>query len=133
MNEDRMLRTVRLDGGEGRTYTLKMWDTGRCDRRGQARIGYTLSQDGEVAPIFDGDDFCPSPMHADDSDATVAALLGFLCLRPGDTDQEYFEDYTPRQWQWVAEDAESIGADVAMAEDGEMAPWTNLDGWEEGE
>ena len=36
-------------------------------------------------------------MHADDADATLRALLGFLTLRPGDTDADYFDGYTQRQ------------------------------------
>jgi hypothetical protein len=54
--------------------------------------------------IFEGEDFAGSPMDADDSDETVAALLTFLTLRRGDTDAEYFESYTPEQlaWQGIA-------------------------------
>jgi hypothetical protein len=86
-----ILRHVRLETG----YVLRTWDTGRM-RRGRTCVGYVLlAPDG--AAIFEGDDFCPSPLHADDSDATLRALLGFLTLRPGDTDREYFDGYTPAQ------------------------------------
>ncbi len=54
----------------------------------------------ESYPIFEGDDFGPSPLHADDSLDTVAALLGFLTCKPGDTDREYFASYTPLQLDW---------------------------------
>jgi hypothetical protein len=59
---------------------------------------YELKDKGEV--IFKGVDFCPSRLHADDSLNTVYAVLSFLSLGKGDTDSEYFDDYTPRQLEW---------------------------------
>jgi hypothetical protein len=89
------LRHVRLDTG----HTLRTWDTGRTKGTGmmaRTRIGYEL-RDPAGTVLFRGDDFGPSPMHADDSDETLRGLLGFLTLRPGDTDRDYFADYTPAQ------------------------------------
>lgn len=85
------LRHVRLESG----HTLRTWDTHRT-RDGRTRIAYEL-RDPSGAVLFAGDDFRPSPMHADDSDATLRGLLGFLFLRPGDTDAEYFAEYSPAQ------------------------------------
>jgi hypothetical protein len=97
------LRHVRLESG----HTLRTWDTGRTRGTGmmaRTRIGYEFRDpSGEV--LFRGDDFGPSPMHADDSDATLRGLLAFLLLRPGDTDREYFADYSPRQLAFAASDA----------------------------
>jgi hypothetical protein len=57
-------------------------------------------------------------MHADDSLATVAACLSFMSLRPGDTDREYFKDYTPDQMAWCQSGrAEELGCLVAMMEE----------------
>ena len=97
------LRHVRLDSG----HTLRTWDTGRTRGTGmmaRTRIGYELRDPSGVV-LFTGDDFGPSPMHADDSDATLRGLLGFLTLRPGDTDAEYFDDYNPAQLAFAASDA----------------------------
>lgn len=88
-----ILREWESDG-----FRLTMWDTHRRDRRGQTRIGYELYDGPQL--VFSGEDFSGSPMHADDADATVAGLLCFLSLRPGDTDREYFDDYTPEQLEW---------------------------------
>lgn len=104
-----LLRTIRLTPyrpGQGPTFTLRMWDTGRTDRRGQSLLAYELRAAGHT--LFRGEDFAGSPLHADDSDATVAALLGFLTLRPGDTDREYFADYTPEQLAFVEAHAEHL-------------------------
>ena len=61
---------------------------------------------GEV--IFEGADFSGSPMHADDSDQAVASLLTFLSLRPGDTDPDYFDDYTPEQLAFARAEGENL-------------------------
>lgn len=91
-----ILRDVKVEALTGRVWRLTTWATDRVDWRGQTVLGYRLvSPEGRV--VFDGTDFAGSPMHGDDSDATLRALLGFLCLRPGDTDAEYFQDYTPAQ------------------------------------
>lgn len=93
-----VLRHVRLESG----HVLRTYDTHRT-RGGRTCIGYTFS-DPSGAVLFAGEDFRPSPMHADDSDATLRGLLGFLTLRPGDTDAEYFADYTPAQLAFAASD-----------------------------
>ncbi len=79
-------------------FTLRMWDTGARDWRGQTSLSYELKDGRKV--IFSGGDFAGSPMHADDSLETVAALLSFLTLKPGDTDREYFDAYTEAQMDW---------------------------------
>jgi len=107
------LRTVVLRPyitGLGPVFYLKLWAADRTDWRGQTRIAYELRQDGKV--LFSGADFCGSPLDADDSDATVAALLGFLTLRPGDTDAEYFENYTPEQLEFCSLHAEALGIEA---------------------
>lgn len=38
-----------------------------------------------------------------DSDDCLRGILGFLTLRPGDTDLEYFEHYTEEQLGYLAE------------------------------
>ena len=107
-----IIRIFRENG-----FTLLMWDTHSRDWRGQTRIGYELWDRGAL--VFTGEDFSGSPMHADDSDATVASLLSFLSLKPGDTDREYFDSYTPAQLEWVesgrADDLSMIVSDIECA------------------
>jgi hypothetical protein len=93
-----VLRHVRLESG----HELLTYDKHRT-RDGRTLVGYVFS-DPSGAVLFAGEDFRPSPMHADDSDATLRGLLGFLTLRPGDTDREYFADYTPAQRAFAASD-----------------------------
>jgi hypothetical protein len=99
---DQHLRTVKLDG-----FVLTTWDTYETDRLGKSILGYQLKgPDGEV--IFEGEDFGCSPMHAIDSNEALRGILGFLTLQPGDTDDEYFEDYTPEQMEFAETHAEEL-------------------------
>lgn len=87
-------------------YSLTTYATSETDYRGQTRIAYSFRHQGEV--VFQGADFCGSPLHADDSDATLGALLSFLSLRPGDTDPEYFASYSPAQLSFAREHGEYL-------------------------
>ena len=62
----------------------------------RTRIGYEL-RDPSGQVLFRGTDFGPSPLHADDADETLRGLCGFLFLRPGDTDREFFDGYSAEQ------------------------------------
>lgn len=99
------LRQVRLQVNASR-YTLTVFDTHSCDSLGKPRLAYTLKQNGRV--LFEGSDFCCSPLHGIDSDECMKALLGFLTLKPSDTDSEYFEHYTADQMAFARGDAENL-------------------------
>jgi len=97
------LRDVLLERG----YRLKTWDTGRTIG-GKSCLGYELTgPSGNV--LFTGEDFGCSPLHAIDSDEALRAILGFLFLRPGDTDRDYFDAYTAEQRAFAeSSDCESL-------------------------
>lgn len=98
------LRVWRFDDFELRLYEINQLHT---DEKPQ--LGYEFfDRSYGLSPIFSGTDFRPSPLHAVDSDATAAALLSFLSLRPGDTDADYFAGYTPRQLDWRDARAEEL-------------------------
>jgi hypothetical protein len=101
------LRTVVLDGIESR-YTLTISDTHTTDWQGKSRLHYRFEDISDGVILFEGTDFCASPLHAVDSDDTIRALLGFLTLRPGDTDADYFAGYNDRQMAFAEGDAESL-------------------------
>jgi hypothetical protein len=88
-----LIKLWRRDG-----FTLRLYDTGRTGAYGKARLAYRFSDRGKV--IFEGDDYFASPMHAIDSMDAAYGLMGFLSLRPGDTDEEWFASYTPEQMAW---------------------------------
>ena len=125
MNTSDCMRTIRLTPyrkGMGPTFTLKLFYLGL------ERIGYRLTSrehynsiDGRIlkhwharpeVTLFEGEDFRPSPLHSVDGDETVKALMTFLTLRPGDTDQEYFDNYTPEQLDYCSQHAESLSCEI---------------------
>jgi hypothetical protein len=104
-----LIRVWRAGG-----FLLKLWDTHRSDRYGKTILAYKLFDNGRL--IFKGDDFHCSPLHALDSNATVAGLLAFLSLKPGDTDSEWFEAYSPAQLTWCRIRAEELSWHVEELE-----------------
>lgn len=111
------MRTLRFGTAEG-FFLLSVEDTGKRDEHGKHVVSYRFWKDVQVEPIFAGADYCT---HSDaESDESVRGLLGFLTLKPGDTDSEYFEKYTPRQVEFTESGAIE---ELAMwsVEDGE--PW----------
>jgi len=105
-----LLRDVYL-GSTG--YRLQTYDTNRTGDYGKLILGYRfMAPDSNI--LFEGEDFGCSPMHAIDSDESLRDLLGFLTLRPGDTDENYFESYSPTQMAFAEGDAgdlQGFGAD----------------------
>jgi hypothetical protein len=90
---------------ESAPFRLDLFDT-QDARDGKSRLAYVFSHDGRT--VFADSDFHASPMHAIDAPETVVALLGFLSLRAGDTDADYFDAYTVEQLAWRDEHAEYL-------------------------
>jgi hypothetical protein len=89
------------------SFTLNTFDSGRTDDLGKSILEYQFQgPDGKV--LFEGDNFACSPMNAIDSDDCVRDILAFLTLKPGDTDSEYFQNYTQAQLDFVNEHAETL-------------------------
>lgn len=90
-----LIRTWECEG-----FKLELYDTYQT-RYGKSILAYRFFDHANgVNLVFEGADYGCSPLHAIDSDAALADLLGFLSLRPGDTDSEWFESYTPAQLEW---------------------------------
>lgn len=78
---------------------------------GKENIGYRLTYKGET--LFEGEDFRPSPLYDQNSLKSIVSLLGFLTLKPGDTDAVYFAKYTEKQMDFATcDDAENINCYV---------------------
>jgi hypothetical protein len=96
-------------------FILSLWDIGQWDSEGRATLKYELVQEQEgKAPIvlFAGKDFSPGHSTAIDSDSCVEGLMGFLTVKPGDTDDDYFKDYTRAQLAFCAEHAEALSSEI---------------------
>jgi len=79
-------------------FTLWLFQTGRRKSTGQEILRYVF-KDGRKT-IFKGSDFGCSPLFSIDSLDCVYSILSFLALKKGDTDADYFKDYTPEQLAW---------------------------------
>jgi hypothetical protein len=114
MNNSNCTRTVHFKPyrkGCGPVFTLKLFYLGL------ERIGYQLTMREQYNAIggrilFEGSDFRPSPLHSIDGNEAVKAILCFLTCRPGDTDREYFADYTPAQLDYCSSHAEALSCEV---------------------
>lgn len=100
--------------GKGPTFSLSMWETDKYDGRGRFYVKYRLTQKEEEKKtiLFEGGDYSPSPGYAVDSDKSVRGLMGFLCLKPGDTDREYFDRYTKEQIIFALQHGERLEMEV---------------------
>jgi hypothetical protein len=75
-------------------------------------LQYRFQVDGET--LFEGEDYRPSPCHGDHTEESAKGLLGFLTLRPGDTDSEYFDKYTEAQMRWAKSSlCEGLGYEIS--------------------
>lgn len=88
-------------------FRLDLFDTGRTGPLGHTYLAYRFTEEDDEV-IFQGDDYGVPAGTAIDSLEAVEGLLGFLSLRPGDTDLDYFDGYNQRQWRFVEEHAEDL-------------------------
>jgi hypothetical protein len=124
------IRDVRIETTKN-VYRLELYDTGRTTEGafGTPILAYrfTQIQDDYNVVLFEGNDFSPSVLTPIDSDESVRALIHFLTLKPGDTDKEYFENYTPTQLEWCQTvDAEQILCDYTIEDSPEIADSKHL-------
>jgi hypothetical protein len=102
-------------------YTIGLAFTGQIGEYGKAQVAYYLD-DPEGQRIFEGSDFYPAPSMSCDGPEAAASLLTFLTLQPGDTDPDYFNDYTADQLAWCESmDSEELGSWAMDVEEG--ADW----------
>lgn len=114
---DRLMVEWERDG-----FRIEMYETGQQNDDGSTPVGYRLYDErfeaesitivdhsaAVPAPIFEGVDLSVPRHVAIDSGSALASLLTFLSLRPGDTDSDYFDGYTERQWRWMERRAEDL-------------------------
>ena len=91
---------------ENTPFKLELFDTQQILNQPQHQLAYKFYCKGSL--IFEGNDYGCSPMHSIDGDESVAGLLGFLALREGDTEDDYFKDYTQLQLDFADEFGEDL-------------------------
>lgn len=89
-------------------FLVELFDTNKRFEMSQHKLAYLFYSDKKL--VFAGSDYGCSPMVAIDSNECLGALLSFLSLRKGDTDKEYFDDYTEEQLEF----SEQYGEELSM-------------------
>lgn len=79
---------------DGVIYRLQLFDTGKRGEYGKARVAYRFGVAGKP-PLFETDELMVP--YSPESDETVRAAMCYITMRPGDTDREYFDEYTDAQ------------------------------------
>lgn len=103
-----MRRVIFEPYRKGPSFTLTMWEA-----VGGVRYRLTQREGHKRRVLFEGSDVeCSAPHSAIDSDEAVRVLMNFLTLRPGDTDWEYFENYTDSQREFCDQRAEDLACEV---------------------
>jgi len=79
---------------------ITLWRTGRR-RDNREHLKYNMRWKGKT--LFSGSDYSSSPMHSIGG-LDILGLLALWSLRPGDTNDDYFKDYTHEQKEWCESD-----------------------------
>lgn len=96
-NKGELLKTWKRKG-----FNLKLF------YRGTENLGYKFKHKGKL--LFEGIDYRPSPMFSIDSLQSVYGLLGFLAMKPGQVDDDYFKNYIKEQLEF----AEDFGDELSL-------------------
>jgi hypothetical protein len=96
-----------------RDFTLSLARIGGFERR--QKWVYDFRRAGDPVALFSGTDFS-TPLGTSVEGATKG-VMGFLTLRPGDTDAEYFEAYSDAQREWAdSSECEHLAYEVSDME-----------------
>jgi hypothetical protein len=75
-------------------------------RKASSKIMYVFYYQGKI--IFQGTEFELSPLHKVGSKECTNHLLSFISLKPGDTDEDWFNSYTSEQLEFVTKHGEEL-------------------------
>jgi hypothetical protein len=108
MNEDKLF-VLRYPLMTGNVY-ITVWEGSYNHHSGRTRLDVEVRQNRKV--IFPrGVLYCsPSPCHSVDGTDARELVSSLVAMKPGDTDQEYFSEYSPEQLAW----AEANGEDLTL-------------------
>lgn len=88
--------------------TIRAWENQFGGSSTHTRIDTEMRCNGRV--IFaKGDTWCGVPgHHSVDGKEARELVASLFCLKPGDTDQDYFATYSTEQLDWVTSHAEEL-------------------------
>ncbi len=129
-----------MRGLEMGNFLLELYQLHGISQRGShTQVGYRFFDFGwrenpaDDVPVFEGhEEAYGIPIgYCIDSPYAFKELLGFLCLKQGDTDDEHFADYTTTQIEWRDSQAEELSfyqmtleeQHNSLGRDGEVPSW----------
>lgn len=95
-------------------FTLLVWHAGgqQSGLMWRDKLGYCLRMNGAI--LFSGEDYLPACALDITGVEVVEELLGFLTMRPGDTDSGFFDGYTLGQSVFAEKHAEALSAHASF-------------------
>lgn len=95
--------------GNGPTMRVEIWDTYTRDDRGMSWLIARLYafEGGKRMHVLD-QRFAMGMGQTDDGDDAMRAAITAVAMKPGDTDAEFFADYTPEALAFVTEHGENM-------------------------
>lgn len=97
--------------GRGPAYRLDI-DSPTDNGDHRWRYGYRLFEVGSNVPLFSGNDFTAPAEYHFRSGYIAREIMGFLTLKPGDIEADWFARYTDDQLTFAEEHAEYLSAEV---------------------
>lgn len=97
--------TLRVKHHDG-MIVIRAYDDLGWDNAGRIKLTCEVRQNGQV--IFErGKLYCA--LHASSDGIKAKELvMSLVAMRPGDTDADYFADYTPDQIDWASQYGEEL-------------------------
>jgi len=107
-NDPNHLFTLRVKRFKEPSVVIYAFDGGG-QRPNHTRIDVEVRQGGKV--IFPRNAlYCATPGCIDD-DSAKELVMSLVAMRPGDTDRDYFDSYTPAQREWAERNGEELSCE----------------------
>lgn len=95
------------ESGTGRSGSNPYGWTSGWDSAGRVKLTCEVKQGSEV--IFPAGQLRCALHGCSDGIEAKELVMSLVAMRPGDTDADYFADYTPEQLEWVTAHGEALG------------------------
>jgi len=101
-------------------FRLDVWDSGGRAAGGEPELAYRLcvAEGGRWILALSGEGFGAPAGAEPGSEGTLAAIVGYCALRPGEADPDFFARYTARQLAFAEEHGEALALWSAELRDG---------------
>lgn len=92
--------------GYGTTISIRAYDDLGWDSAGRVKLAVEVRHGSTV--VFPKGQLTCAPHGTSDGIAAKELVMSLVAMRPGDTDADYFRDYTPEQLAWCQAHGEAL-------------------------